>query len=314
MAKQKEYILDSKSLDYIEVLPDKSKSRKQFLFFLFLSSCIAFIFAHHIPSRYLDMRLLLAGNNQRILVKNLDSLSLEFQAINARIDSLYKTDSAYLVLLQRPVLSDQVLIGGTGGSKENLPLDGKYKSKLLDLIKLTEVVEAKVMIKTHTTSVIETSLKAHKRELKHTPNIHPLAPEDITRWGSGFMNSRLHPILNYFRKHEGLDLIAERGTPVYAPANGIIEDKRRSISFGNIVTISHGYGIKSLYAHLQSFSTEVGDSVSRGDTIGFVGSTGLSSGAHLHYEVHVNGQPVDPMNYIHEKLTQEEFELIVRGK
>ncbi|MFW6227739.1 MAG: M23 family metallopeptidase, partial [Bacteroidota bacterium] len=97
-------------------------------------------------------------------------------------------------------------------------------------------------------------------------------------------------------------------------ANGIIEDKRRSISFGNIVTISHGYGIKSLYAHLQSFSTEVGDSVSRGDTIGFVGSTGLSSGAHLHYEVHVNGQPVDPMNYIHEKLTQEEFELIVRGK
>jgi len=98
--------------------------------------------------------------------------------------------------------------------------------------------------------------------------------------------------------HSGLDIAAAPGTPVYAPANGIISYVGYESGYGNLVTIDHGYGVKTRYGHNSEVHVKYGQKVKRGDKVASVGSTGRSSGYHLHYEVRVNGVAVDPKKYI----------------
>jgi murein DD-endopeptidase MepM/ murein hydrolase activator NlpD len=138
----------------------------------------------------------------------------------------------------------------------------------------------------------------------------PIYNEDLKLIGAGF-GMRMHPILNIYRMHEGIDFFASTGTAVFATADGVVTDARESETFGKVVEIDHGYGLTTLYAHLNGFKVRKGQLVKRGDVIGEVGNTGLSSGEHLHYEVHVNGKEVDPVNYFFKDLSPEEYRKVV---
>ena len=130
--------------------------------------------------------------------------------------------------------------------------------------------------------------------LAATPSIMPTAG-----WlSSAFSRMRSHPILHIARAHEGLDVTAPLGTPIEAPAKGRVVQAGWETGYGNTVTIDHGYGIVTKFAHASRILARVGARVERGERIALVGNTGLSSGPHLHYEVHVNGRPVDPRRYI----------------
>ena len=107
--------------------------------------------------------------------------------------------------------------------------------------------------------------------------------------------------------HKGMDFTAPVGTPIYATGNGTVIRAQRSSSFGNVVYIDHGYGYKTVYAHMSMIKTKKGKKVKRGDLIGYVGNTGLSAAAHLHYEVHKNDRPVNPIYFYYGDLTPEEF-------
>ncbi|WP_237437749.1 M23 family metallopeptidase [Altericroceibacterium endophyticum] len=109
---------------------------------------------------------------------------------------------------------------------------------------------------------------------------------------------RNHPVLRKRARHNGVDLAATRGTPVYATADGLIARAFRFGSYGNYVQIEHGGDLQTRYAHLQSYTVHAGERVHKGDLIGYVGSTGRSTGPHLHYEVRVAGEPVDPRPYM----------------
>lgn len=122
-------------------------------------------------------------------------------------------------------------------------------------------------------------------------------PVDGVTLTSGF-GMRNHPILRKRRHHNGVDLAAPRGTPVYATADGMIGRAFRFSSYGNYVEIEHGGDLQTRYAHLQRYTVRAGDEVKKGDLIGYVGSTGRSTGPHLHYEVRVDGEPVDPRPYM----------------
>ena len=117
------------------------------------------------------------------------------------------------------------------------------------------------------------------------------------RQTSGF-GPRRDPFNNRIRMHNGLDFAAPRGTAVLAPADGVVIKVERQRGFGNLIQIRHAFGYESIYAHLHRFRVKVGDSVRRGDRIGDIGSTGRSTGPHLHYEIHKDGTPVDPLNYL----------------
>lgn len=147
--------------------------------------------------------------------------------------------------------------------------------------------------------------------LLYIPSIQPIENGDLSRTASGF-GYRLHPIYKIFKLHEGMDYTAPVGTPVIATADGRIQEARKSSrGQGNRVTIDHGYGIKSVYAHLNDVNTRQGRNVKRGDVIGTVGNTGLSSGPHLHYEVQMDGKAVNPINFYFMELSPEEYDRMI---
>jgi len=138
------------------------------------------------------------------------------------------------------------------------------------------------------------SLTVHADRLAATPSIMP-----TTGWlSSAFSSMRDHPVLHVARPHEGIDVTAPAGTPIEAPARGVVTRAGWETGYGRMVEIDHGYGIVTRYAHASRLAVTRGQRVERGEVIAYVGRSGLAVGPHLHYEVHVNGQPVNPLRYI----------------
>jgi murein DD-endopeptidase MepM/ murein hydrolase activator NlpD len=138
------------------------------------------------------------------------------------------------------------------------------------------------------------SLALHTARLAATPSIMP-----TQGWlSSAFSSMRTHPILHMARPHEGIDVSAPMGSPIEAPAAGIVSDAGWETGYGNTITIDHGFGIVTKFAHASKLLVKNGQRVARGQRIALVGNSGLATGPHLHYEVHVNGRPVDPLKYV----------------
>jgi murein DD-endopeptidase MepM/ murein hydrolase activator NlpD len=141
---------------------------------------------------------------------------------------------------------------------------------------------------------VSTSLSKNNERLSATPSIMP-----TTGWlSSQFSRARFHPILHLSRPHEGIDVAAPYGAPVVAPAAGVVLRISRQTGYGLVLEIDHGNGIETKYAHLSRVVVRPGQRVIRGQPIAAVGNSGLSTGPHLHYEVHVNGRVVDPLTYV----------------
>jgi len=161
-------------------------------------------------------------------------------------------------------------------------------------------------------SLDELQRLAADKELMATavPALIPVNPQDVRSIGPYKMN-RLHPRLGYVRPHWGIDLTAPRGTPIYVAGDGEVTFSGWYGGYGNFVTIDHGYGFRTNYGHLSKILVTRGQWVKRGEQIGEVGSTGLSTGSHLHYEVVYRGAKVDPMSYIQVNMAAADFEKIV---
>jgi murein DD-endopeptidase MepM/ murein hydrolase activator NlpD len=140
-----------------------------------------------------------------------------------------------------------------------------------------------------------------------------VANKDLKRIASGF-GYRIHPIYKVPKMHAGIDFTAATGTPIYATGDGkvLAKRKRGGSGYGKYVVIDHGYGYESLYAHMSSVSVRAGQTVKRGEIIGKVGNTGLSTAPHLHYEVHRNGKKINPINFFFNDLSPEEYEEIIQ--
>jgi murein DD-endopeptidase MepM/ murein hydrolase activator NlpD len=144
--------------------------------------------------------------------------------------------------------------------------------------------------------------------LQSIPAIQPVANSDLKRIASGF-GYRIHPIYKIARMHTGLDFTADIGTEIYATGDGKVASIDSKLSgYGQHVIIDHGYGFESLYAHMSRVAVKPGEKVKRGQVIGYVGNSGLSSGPHLHYEVIKNGEKVDPAFYFYNDITPDQYE------
>ena len=138
------------------------------------------------------------------------------------------------------------------------------------------------------------ALATNTEKMSRIPSIMPTAG-----WlSSTYSLSRFHPILHYARPHEGIDVSAPMGAPIVAPAGGIVRLVTWETGYGNVLEIDHGDGIVTKYAHCSKIVVRPGQHVKRGDVIALVGSTGLATGPHVHYEIHVNGKVVDPLTYV----------------
>ena len=155
-------------------------------------------------------------------------------------------------------------------------------------------------------------VKNKEKLLAAIPAIQPVSNKDLTRIASGF-GYRIDPVYKVTKFHAGLDFTAPQGTPIYATADGVVKEADYNAGgFGNHVIISHGYGYETLYGHMYRIKTKVGARISRGEVIGYVGSTGKSTGPHCHYEVHKGGEPVDPVYYFYNDLTPEQYDRLLK--
>jgi murein DD-endopeptidase MepM/ murein hydrolase activator NlpD len=148
--------------------------------------------------------------------------------------------------------------------------------------------------------------------LAATPAIQPVSNKDLSRIASGF-GYRIDPIYKTVKMHAGLDFTAPQGTPIYSTADGVVKVAGRSDGgYGNHVVINHGYGYETLYGHMYRIKARTGQRVKRGDLIGYVGSTGKSTGPHCHYEVHKNGQKLDPVYFFYNDLSPQQFDQLLK--
>jgi murein DD-endopeptidase MepM/ murein hydrolase activator NlpD len=159
---------------------------------------------------------------------------------------------------------------------------------------------------------VDELLKTKESILSHTPAIQPVANKDLERIASGF-GYRIDPIYKTPKMHAGLDFTAPTGTPIYATADGTIAVAGNlGNGFGNHVIINHGYGYETLYGHMSRVKARPGQKVKRGEVIGYVGSTGKSTGPHCHYEVHFRDSKIDPVYFFFNDISPEQFDRLVK--
>jgi len=148
--------------------------------------------------------------------------------------------------------------------------------------------------------------------LAHTPAIQPVSNKDLNRVASGY-GYRIDPVYKTTKFHAGLDFSAPQGTPIYATADGTVSTAGNTGNgYGNHVIISHGYGYETLYGHMVRVKVRNGEAIKRGEVIGWVGSTGKSTGPHCHYEVHKYNEKINPIYFFFNDLSPEQFDLLLK--
>jgi murein DD-endopeptidase MepM/ murein hydrolase activator NlpD len=173
-------------------------------------------------------------------------------------------------------------------------------------------LRSRLQVQTSSFTAIEGMVKNKEALLAATPAIQPVSNKDLSRLASGF-GYRIDPVYKTTKFHAGLDFAAPQGTPVYATADGTVNlAGNTGDGYGNHVIINHGFSYETLFGHLYRIKVRVGQKVNRGEVIGWVGSTGKSTGPHLHYEVHKNGRPLDPIYFFYNDLSPEQFDRMLK--
>jgi murein DD-endopeptidase MepM/ murein hydrolase activator NlpD len=173
-------------------------------------------------------------------------------------------------------------------------------------------ISSRVKMQSISYNEIDGLVKNKEQLLSHTPAIQPVSNKELTRIASGY-GYRIDPIYKTTKMHAGIDFTAPQGTPIYATANGTVRVSGNvGNGYGNHVIINHGYGYETLYGHMVRVKTRAGQKVTRGEIIGWVGSTGKSTGPHCHYEVHKYGQKIDPVYFFYNDLTPDQFDRLLK--
>jgi len=193
---------------------------------------------------------------------------------------------------------DTTPIMGIGGSspsdiREKLKRENDENGLIQQMRSDIKRLESEAMSREESLSELEKLFQSKKEMLAHTPSIWP-----TVGWVTSDFGFRINPFTGLNQMHEGMDISNRVGTPVITPADGIISDIGNDVGFGKILVISHEFGMTTRYAHLNKVLVRIGRKVKRGDKIAEVGTSGRTTGPHLHYEVRVSGIPVNPMRYI----------------
>ena len=252
-------------------------------------------------------------NNELLLYYEL--LDKEIKDLNQMMVSLEaRDDNVYRVIFEADPIPSSIRQAGVGGAERYKDLlDSDLIQEVLILSNLSRVDQLKKQMYIQTKSYDEILLMAKNKSqlLAATPAIQPVSNKELTRLASGY-GMRVHPIYKVRRMHYGVDFTAPRGTPIFATGDGVVSRVIRQFGgYGREIIIDHGFGYKTRYAHMQDFTVKKGDKVKRGDQIGTVGNTGLSTAPHLHYEVRKDNKKVNPVHYFFQDLNDEEYEKIL---
>ncbi len=240
-------------------------------------------------------------------------LNRDLKLVERVLDDLQQTDdNLYRTIFEAEPVPVSLRNSGTGGVSRYDDLRGyNYSHLVIDTKMRIDRIKRRVAVQSRSFEEL-VNLAAEKEDmLRSVPAIQPISNRDLTRIASG-RGMRIHPIYRVARFHEGIDFTAPTGTEIYATGDAVVKEVRRArTGYGNHIILDHGFGYETLYAHLSEFNVRRGQRVTRGEVIGFVGSTGTSTAPHLHYEVKLNGRNVDPAHYFFNDLTPDEYQRLI---
>lgn len=246
-------------------------------------------------------------------------LRTQYAILSRRLDNSLKVmdhlrdrdDNFYRVMMQMDPLSRAQRHAGLDNENRYRELEKLSDAGLVTrLTQNMDLLERQLLAQVQSFDQLREAIRQQKSRFRHIPSVFPLSVDEFTL-SSGF-GFRRDPIFGSTVYHEGIDLAATTGTPVYATADGTVATARRQAGYGNCVDIDHGFNYVSRYAHLNEFLVREGDKVTRGQLIVRVGSTGKSKAPHLHYEVRFKDKAQDPVNYCFMDLTPEQYSEILR--
>jgi len=307
------YQFNTKSLSYEKV---KTSFKQRLLRFLSFAAT-GLVFA--------ALGVLIAYNTfqsprEKVLQREIDNMKLEYEFVNQKLIQLSgvlkdlqdRDNNIYRVIFEADPIPDEVRMAGFGGVNRYEKYKGFRNSDLIiETLKRSDILSKQLVVQSKSYDEIYNMVLNKAALLASIPAIQPVSNKNLKYMSSGF-GYRTDPIYKTTKFHAGMDFSAPTGTPIYATGNGtILRADNDAAGYGIHVRINHGYGYLTLYAHMSKMAVKPGQKVKRGDLIGYVGNTGKSVGPHLHYEVHKNNVPINPVNFYFNDLSPEEYEKMI---
>ncbi len=306
------YHFNTKSLSYEKV---KTTLKEKFFKILsFLASSIVFstiilVVLYNVvdspEERILERELNLYKSKYRILNERLSKLSVVLDDIENRDNNIYR------LIFEAEPIPESVRKAGYGGVNRYAELEDYDNSQLvLESMKNIDRISRQLYIQSKSFDEVYNMAKEKAVRFASIPAIIPIK-NGARQIVSGF-GYRIHPIYKTLHVHTGVDIIASRGTKIYATGDGVVAYPNRNLSgYGIVCVINHNFGYQTLYGHMSRMAVHYGQKVKRGQLVGYVGSTGISTAPHLHYEVWKNGKKINPVNYFYNDLTPAEYEKVI---
>lgn len=258
---------------------------------------------------------------EKLLNQQIENLKLQYSLIGGELDNSLDAlnslrlsdDKRYRPILDMDSIPESLRKAGHGGVDMYSDLKGYMNSDLLISYKSKlDEINSMATVQSESFKTIAEKSVEWKREIDHFPGISPVSVK--FRLGDGYKWRTIHPVLGIPRMHNGQDFEVPYGTEVYATGDGsVIESGWNSGGFGNCIVIDHGYGFQTIYGHLSDIKVVKGQNVKRGELIGISGSTGLSNGPHLHYQIEQFGNHKNPVNFFNNDVSTEEYTEMIQA-
>ena len=265
-------------------------------------------------------RLFPSVNEKRLMREN-EALSDNFRLMDAKVQKLQqqmgelekRDNEVYRSIFEASPIPDSTRAKEMEQLKEIQVVQQMNNNELTNsIVKSLNNLTARASYQNKSYNEIAGFIKNKEQLLASTPAIQPVSNKNLNRLASGF-GYRVDPVYKTVKFHAGLDFAAPLGIPIYATADGVVRVAGNlGNGYGNHVVINHGYGYETLYGHMYRIAVKNGHRVKRGEVIGYVGSTGKSTGPHCHYEVHKNGQKIDPVYFFYNDLSPEQYDLLLK--
>lgn len=253
-------------------------------------------------------------DNQGEYLLKLDLMQTNIQKFDRILaDIQYNDDNIYRTYFEVDPIAPSLRDAGFGGIESYHSFRNTTHTDLLvDINREMDKLSKRLVVQSKSYDEVIDMAKTKEKRLAARPAIQPVSISELTRFGSAF-GMRMHPILKVYKMHEGIDLTAPKGTKIFATADGVVLEAGPSGNgYGNKILVDHGFGYQTIYGHCHKILVEQGQRVKRGDVIGTVGSTGLSTCPHLHYEVIVHGKKVNPINFYANDISAEEYDKMIK--
>lgn len=309
--KKVKYYYDSENLAYRKIVTKKRKRFGYIALFLLSSGLfgvLGFVVLLNTP--------FFETPKDRLQAREIENLKLRYSILNKKMDQIdavlenveERDNNLYRVYFNTSSIPDEQRKAGFGGVNRYKDLEGYNNSELvINTSKRVDILSKQLAIQSKSLDEILKLAKEKEKLLAAIPAIQPIKNEQLRQMASGF-GYRSDPFTKIRKFHAGMDFSAKTGTPIYATGDGVVDKADNTASgYGNHIVIRHGFGYETLYGHLSKYKVRAGQRVKRGDVIGYVGSTGRSEAPHLHYEVHKNGEVVNPLNFYYGNISAAEF-------